>query len=288
MICSDPTNPVSVEPRTFHLAGWRGETRHDVRCGHERVCRRRQGPPDDPDLVPSGRVRPGQGDIPLPHRQSRRSVARIQRRLPHPNHPRSSLPGNGTASCPPCGIITRAHSSSGDIAHKGACDSVGSRAHPPRIGSRSWGSICSSTVGLLASGQRQLLSKLRFVAVAVARPSRAREQKQSCRAPGRTRLDLGGSSSDAACLRRRSPAAVRANRQGRAYVVRRRTSRRTCISAPTADSSGTSSAFALTGSTSEGRERPFSSAPGAMRTRRESLGPAARDHSDSRDRPTKQ
>jgi len=122
----------------------------------------------------------------------------------------------------------------------------------------------------------------------IARPEAAARAEAVVARPGRARLDVGGSSSAADCLRRRSPAAVRANRQGRANVVRRRRRLARTAQPRQPGSSGTSCAFALTGSISEGRERPFSSAPGAMRTRRESLRPVARDHPDSRDRPTEQ
>ena len=56
----------------------------------------------------------------------------------------------------------------------------------------------------------------------IARPEAAARAEAVVARPGRARLDVGGSSSAADCLRRRSPAAVRANRQGRANVVRRR------------------------------------------------------------------
>jgi hypothetical protein len=140
----------------------------------------------------------------------------------------------------------------------------------------------SSTVAPIRSDRPD-----RKVAFAIARPSRAREQKQSCRARAAhawiwveavaTRIAWATVASCRSC-----------ESTGPSVRCPAPTSRRPHVSAPRAASSGTSSAFALTGSTSEGRERPFSSAPGAMRARRESLRPAARDHSDSRDRPTKQ
>ena len=105
--------------------------------------------------------------------------------------------------------------------------------------------------------------------------------------PGRTRLDLRGSSSDADCLRRRSPAAVRANGQGRAYVVRRR-----CRVARTSQPRQRTAPGRRPRSLSRvPRVRPGAPLLACTRsdadeTRKPEAGCSR--HSDSRDRPTKQ